>query len=61
MTEFFLYLIVLAMLGLGSVAFNDYSCQEQWPMFEHRYGMVSGCMINVPGKGWMPAENYRVL
>lgn len=32
-------------------------CNEKWASFPHKYGIASGCQIELDGK-WIPAESY---
>lgn len=59
--EIWISIIAALVIGLGAVAWDASACDAKWPQFQHRYGVMSGCMIYVPQKGWMPSENYRVL
>lgn len=61
MTELIMTFALAVAVALGAVWFNNYRCEAQWQQFHGRFSIGSGCMINVPGKGWMPAQNYRVL
>lgn len=41
-------------------AFESWSCGARWSDsgFESRYGMATGCKINVEGR-WIPEDRYR--
>lgn len=62
---FMVFLIIAAIIGAAvgiPIALDCKTCTEQTKEigFPHRWGVFSGCMIEVNGS-WIPLENYRFL
>jgi len=55
-----LIVIVLAAIIAGCYGCDCKTCNEQTKGmgFPHKWGIFSGCMIEVNGS-WMPLDNYR--
>ena len=35
------------------------TCNNKYSSFEHRWGILSGCQLNINGK-WIPADAYYI-
>lgn len=56
-------LLFLAALVGGSLALKNARCEARFQDsdLEARWSVMAGCQVKVPGHGWLPADNYRVL
>jgi len=55
------FVIVLALLcGIGAVI-DDAACSAKTADIgmPHRWGIFSGCMVQIPDGNWLPLETYR--
>jgi len=53
-------LIVGLVVVIGACLIDSASCHARFPGMEASWGPIKGCLVNTE-KGWIPAENYRVL
>ena len=58
-----LILAALVMLVVATLILLSASCHARFANsgLQSDWGIMSGCRVNVPGQGWIPADNYRVL
>jgi hypothetical protein len=66
MHPFLLFLIAAVICFLLSVGMlklllflGSYECSQKWPDTPHRFGLVSGCMIETKDGIYIPEKNYR--
>ena len=61
----FFYLAVAAAAVLIGWPIEAYSCSARFAgsndVVDTSWGPIKGCTVDVRGKGWVPAANYRVL
>lgn len=52
----------LVMIVIVSAS-ESYACTAkfQGSKLESKWGLMTGCRVNTPEQGWIPAANYRVL
>lgn len=55
-------LVLAVCIGFG-VWMDSATCdaQTRGMHVQHRWGMLSGCMVQDPNAGWIPLSNYRVI
>lgn len=60
--------VVAAVLFLGATTYalvwkQQSACYGRFAdsNLEAKWGWPEGCRVRVPGHGWLPADNYRVL
>lgn len=52
-------LVVASIFGFANDA-SERACSAKWEgTMKVQYSFYGGCRVFVPGKGWMPSDNYR--
>lgn len=67
--DWIISIIVLSGIAAISVFFalatwaDSATCSAQWEdsNFHYRWGIMQGCMIQLPNGSWVPAQSYRVV
>ena len=54
------YVLVAIVFMIGVSIVDSVACSSKFPNMQTSWGPVQGCLVNTE-KGWIPAENYRVL
>lgn len=54
-----LIIITIILVLFGPYIFGYYRCEQQCQSFTHKWGILSGCMIQGKDGKWIPLENYR--
>jgi hypothetical protein len=55
-------LLLVSIMAIAAWA-DSVSCHAKYADsgLQTRWSMMGGCRVNVPGQGWIPSGNYRVI
>jgi hypothetical protein len=59
----FIGIVVVACLFGGAAAWENAQCNSQTSEigFDHKWGIISGCMIETEPDKWVPLDNWRMF